>query len=791
MKRSTVPHALRLCLTLVLLQLSPALAGPSVQGRVTDTDSGHALPGVNVAIVELSRGTTSDMQGAFHFDDVPAGEYHLTISCIGYQSAERHLSVRTAAVQLDVELAANPIHLGEMLVRAERSFSAASSRAVRDFDLQVRPRASAHQMLQMAPGLIIAQHAGGGKAEQIFLRNFDADHGTDVAVTVDGMPVNMVSHGHGQGYADLHFLIPELVQELEVDKGPYFARHGNLATAGAIQFRTKSHLQQNLVRVEGGSFGTAQFTTLYQLPLADPDNTAYFAGNYYRSDGPVDTPQGLERLNVFAKIHTHLSEHSNLTLDVSGFSSAWDASGQVPQRALPDIGRWGSIDPFEGGTTGRQTLNLTYRARGQDGGDFTMRSFYNRYDFKLFSNFTFYLDDPVNGDMIEQIDDRALLGIDNRYSFHHAWGKLLAQSTLGGGLRSDNTDVALWKSPGRVRQQALADARVLERNLYLWGQEQIFLTDHLRLVVGLRGDYFSFNVEDRLEGQPGDLAHASGYAQQSILSPKASVVWSPASMLDLFVNAGSGFHSNDARNVILHRRAADLARAWRIAGVDEAEIRTRLQAQNIDPGHLDSGTLPRALGAELGTRLRLPGGINVGAAAWWLDLEEEFVYVGDGGVTERAGATRRLGLDLESRVQLLDWLWADLDATISGGRLKDEPGGADHIPLAPNLSSQGGLTMRHPSGTEGSLRFRHVGDRPANEVDSITAEGYTIVDLALTYNWRNYRLHAHIENLLDAVWNEAQFDTESRLFGEAEPVSELHFTPGNPRGARLGLSLLF
>lgn len=776
---------------LVLLGAAQVLAA-TLSGQVTDKDSAHPLPGANIAIMELDRATTTDMQGRYRLSRVPPGQYHLRISLVGYDAAERHLVVTAAdSLQLDIEIAANPIHLGEMLIRAERSFSAASSRAVRDFDLQMRPRVSAHQMLQMAPGLIIAQHAGGGKAEQIFLRNFDADHGTDVAVTVDGMPVNMVSHGHGQGYADLHFLIPELVEELEVDKGPYFARHGNLATAGAIRFRTKSHLQNNLIRVQGGSAGTAQFTTLYQLPLADPDNTAYFAGNYYRTDGPVDAPQGLQRVNVFAKIHTHLSEHSNLTLDVGGFSSAWNASGQIPARAIDSIGRWGSLDPLEGGTTGRQTLNLTYRARGQDGGDFTLRSYYNRYDFKLFSNFTFYLNDPVAGDMIEQTDDRALFGIDNEYSFHHAWGDVLAHSTLGGGLRSDNADVALWKSPARSRQQALVDARVLERNLYLWAQEQLLLTDQLRLILGLRGDYFTFSVEDHLERVEATLPHASGYAQQSILSPKASLVWSPLSTLDLYVNGGTGFHSNDARNVILDRRAADLARTWRTEGLGEADIHEQLQSRNLDPGHLDAGTLPRAIGAEFGTRVRLPGGLNVGAAAWWLDLEEEFVYVGDGGMTERSGATRRMGIDLETRARLLDWLWLDLDATLSTGQLTDEPDGADHIPLAPTLTSQGGLTMRRAAGTSGSLRFRHIGDRPANEVDSVTAWGYTVVDLSMSQDWHAWRVHVDIENLLDSSWNEAQFDTESRLRDETESVTELHLTPGNPRGARLGISLLF
>jgi outer membrane receptor protein involved in Fe transport len=774
-----------------LLVASLAHADAALEGVVTDGDSGLPLAGVNVGVAVLEAGTTTDAVGRYRLR-LPEGTHEVSFRLIGFETRVDTVRLSHGTRTLDVALGTAPIGLGETLVQAERTWSAASSRAVRTFDLQVRPRISAHQMLQMAPGLIIAQHAGGGKAEQIFLRNFDADHGTDVAVTVDGMPVNMVSHGHGQGYADLHFLIPELVESLDVDKGPYFARHGNLATAGAIAYRTKSYLEDNLIRLEGGSFGTQQFTALYELPLADPDNTAWFAGNWYTTDGPVDDPQNLERLNVFARVHSHLSERSALTVDMGGFSSAWDASGQIPMRAIESglIDRWGAIDPLEGGSTGRQTMNVTYRSSSEEG-DITTRFWAQNYDFKLFSNFTFYLEDPVRGDMIEQTDERTLMGVDNRFSRFHTVASLPAQTTLGGGLRADNADVALWKSPGRERQQVLVDSRVLERNLYLWGEQQLFLSDRWRLVLGLRGDYFTFNVEDRLEGQPADLPHASGYAQDALLSPKAGLVFSPTRHLDLFVNAGTGFHSNDARDVVLDRRAGTLARGWRAAGLTDAAIDDSLLARNIDPGHLDLGTLPRAVGAEVGTRLRMSHGVNLGAAAWWLDLDEEFVYVGDGGMTEPSGRTRRLGVDLEARARLTDWLWADADLTLSDGILRDEPSGADHIPLAPNLSSQGGLTARHDSGIEGSLRWRHVGDRPANEDDSVHAEGYTVLDLSAAWRVGRYRVHAQVENLLDTEWNEAQFDTESRLPGEAEPVSELHITPGNPIGLRLGVGYLF
>ena len=779
---------------LVVARPLTAQTEASLSGEVTDEATGEPLVGTTIRLVGTLLGDSTDMNGQFLLPIVPAGAYQVEISQIGYATFTDTVRVALKEqARLDVALTPSPLHMGEMLIHGERAFSAASSRAVRQFDLHIRPNRTAHQMLQLMPGLIIAQHAGGGKAEQIFLRGFDADHGTDVAISVDGVPVNMVSHGHGQGYADVHFLIPEVVESLDVKKGPYFAEFGNLATAGAIAYHTRDRLDNNAIHLEGGGFNTAQYTMLYQIPLAGPEQSAYFAGKYYRTDGPVKQPQGLERLNVFGKYHARLSDRSTLTLTTGGFSSAWDASGQIPQRAIEQglIDRWGAIDDLEGGTTGRQDVQVNFHVQGTDASDFDLQAYLVNYQFKLFSNFTFFLDDPERGDTIEQTDSRRVAGINSAYIFHHYWGPYLAHTTMGGGLRADNAAVALWKSPDRQRLAPLVEADVVERNLFLWIQEEISLTPRLQLVLGLRGDYFTFNVDDHLEGLPTDLPHASGFDQASILSPKASLVYSPIPALDLFANFGTGFHSNDARNNVIDARAAQIRRAMRRDGRSEPDVAAELAERNIDPGHLEEGTLPRAVGAETGLRTRLFDQLSLGAALWWMDLESEFVFVGDAGTTEASGKTRRVGLDLEARLQLCSWLWADADLNLSRGEAVDEPDGADKIPLAPNQTSTGGLTWRHPNGLEGSLRYRHIGDRPANEDGSITAEGYTVVDFSGAYQRGAWRLNLGVENALDAMWNEAQFDTESRLRDEEEPVSEIHFTPGNPLNMRLGVSLLF
>jgi len=696
----------------------------------------------------------------------------------------------------DSEVPTDLIQLEKILVKGDRAYSTASSKSIRQFDLNVRPMQTAQDMLQLAPGLVITQHAGGGKAEQIFLRGFDADHGTDVAISTDGIPVNMVSHGHGQGYADLHYIIPELVESIDLFKGPYFARHGNFSTAGSILFLTKDFIDENMMKIEGGEFNTQKITGLFQAPSGGDRQNAYFAAQFYNTDGPVESEQNFQRSNLFGKFHTYLNETNKLTFSVSSFSSAWDASGQIPQRAVDSglITRFGTIDDLEGGQTGRQNLNLTYMATGKNNSRFLIQPYFSRYNFKLFSNFTFFLDDPENGDMIEQTDDRTTLGLNTEYQFEQLINSMQLMTIFGGGFRSDDIAVSLWHSPNRRRLTQKVDSGIIERNLFLWMQEELIVNPKLRLQLGLRGDYFTFNVEDHLDvlsDETGTLPHASGYAQEVMLNPKFNMVYSPFSSTDVFLNFGTGFHSNDARDVVIERTISDLERGFSRQGLSDSHINERLAQLNFDREQSGIRTLPRAIGAEIGTRYRFWERLNIGIAAWFLELDEELVYVGDAGETEISGRSRRIGIDLEGRAQILSWLWIDTDVNVSRGKYVDEPADANDIPLAPRVTSTGGLTTNHPSGFGVSLRYRYIGDRPANEDDSVTAEGHTLLNLGLAYALGPFKYFVTVENLLDVDWNEAQFDTESRLANETESVSELHFTPGNPRNIQAGISYQF
>ena len=696
----------------------------------------------------------------------------------------------------DSESTDDVVQLEKILVKGDRAYSTASSKSIREFDLNIRPMQTAQDMLQLAPGLVVTQHAGGGKAEQIFLRGFDADHGTDVAISTDGIPVNMVSHGHGQGYADLHYVMPELVESIDLFKGPYFARHGNFSTAGSIMFRTKDYIDENTVKIQGGEFNTQKVTGLFQMPGSGEHQSTYFGTQFYNTDGPVESEQNFQRSNLFGKFHTHLNETNALTFSVNAFTSAWDASGQIPQRAVDSglITRFGSLDDLEGGQTGRQNLNFIYTAIGENNSQFFIQPYFSRYNFKLFSNFTFFLDTPENGDMIEQTDDRTLFGLNTEYQFNRSIRSMQSTTTFGGGFRADDIAVSLWHSPNRRRLTQRVDSGIIERNLFLWVQEELGVNSKLRLLLGLRGDYFTFNVEDHLDTLSDasiTLPHASGYAQKAMLNPKFNLVYSPLRSTDIFLNFGTGFHSNDARDVVIEQTISGLARVFSRQGLNDAQINERLAQLNFDPEHAGIRTLPRAIGAEIGTRHQLWNRLSIGIAGWWLALDEELVFVGDAGETEISGKSRRIGIDIEGRAQILSWLSVDTDVNLSSGKFVDEPSDANEIPLAPRVTSTGGLTAAHPSGFGANVRYRYIGDRPANEDSSVTAEGHTLVNVGLSYAFGPFKYFVTVENLFDVEWNEAQFDTESRLVGETSPVSEIHFTPGNPRNMQAGISYHF
>ena len=612
-------------------------------------------------------------------------------------------------------------------------------------DLNVTPVNSSQEVLRKVPGLFIGQHAGGGKAEQIFLRGFDVDHGTDVSISVDGMPVNMVSHAHGQGYSDLHFLIPETVQKIDFGKGAYYAKEGDFNTAGYVNFSTKDYLQESSVSFSVGQFNSLRTVGMFNLLGQNSSENAYVALEHIATDGPFESPQNFNRTNLFGKYVIFSPDNDKLIITASHFTSRWDASGQIPQREVDNgnISRFGAIDDTEGGETERTNFNVSFDKYLTDQTSLSTNVFYSHYAFELYSNFTFFLEDPVNGDQIKQKENRNIFGANAAISHTTFLGDTELMLTTGIKLRHDVVDdVELSRTLNRkttLERIQLGD--INQTNLGAFVNAE-FEFGKLKIAPALRLDYFKFLYNDALQ-----TSYETQSETEAILSPKLNFYYSASQNLQFFLKSGIGFHSNDTR-VVVANNGKDI--------------------------------LPKSYGLDVGTIWKPLPKLVFNSALWYLFLEQEFVYVGDAGIVEPSGKTERYGLDFGLRNQLTDWLFLDTDATVTNARSIEENDGEDYIPLAPDFTFVGGLSINNVNNFSGGLRLRYLDDRPANEDNSIVAEGYLVTDFNLNYTLKNTTFGIAIENLFDVEWNETQFATESRLQNESQPVEEIHFTPGTP-----------
>lgn len=641
--------------------------------------------------------------------------------------------------------------LEEIQVQEDLPVTASSSRTLRKKDLELRPIRRVGDLLEVTPGLTTIQHAGGGKANQYYLRGFDADHGTDIAFFVDQVPVNMVSHAHGQGYADFNFVIPELVDQVEVRKGPYFAQDGDLATAGAVNLVLKKRLKGNLLSFQAGRFQT--YRGLAVAGRSDEKKGFYIANEVYTTDGPFQNPENFFRYNFFARGFID-SEKWQAIFTGSSYKGVWNASGQIPLSLVQsgELSRLGTLDPSDGGESQRHQIyaQLNYKPDAKQNLNLLFYGAY--YDLDLFSNFTFFLNDPVNGDQIQQSDRRLLAGYQAVYSRNNDWGKVGFKTTLGQGLRFDRIHNALNHTTQRVLIEKNAENELFNLNPSFYVQEEIFPASWIRLVLGMRTDLLYFNSKDNLGKE------VEGSKTAWVFSPKASVIFTPKKEVELFLNFGRGFHSNDARGVL---RSKDPANPY-----------------------------AQATGGEIGIRTKLFDKLDLALAGWAIHLGSELVYVGDEGTTEAKGPTLRIGGEAEIRYSILQWLTADIDFTYSRGHFTNLPSGENAIPLAPRWTLSGGLTASRETGFYGAIRVRGISDRPANEDRSLTATGYVLVDLRAGYRFKKFQwtpnrpgglnFQLDVLNLLNANYRESQFDTTSRPYREGPEIRDIHFTPGYP-----------
>jgi TonB dependent receptor/CarboxypepD_reg-like domain/TonB-dependent Receptor Plug Domain len=728
----------------------------SISGTVYDEKTNLPMQGVNVQLTGLNKAILTNELGQFHFDNLIAAPYKVEFSYLGFKP-----QTITAIVQDDkktfvkILMSYQNIELAEIIVPSQRPHD---QQLISSLDIKLRSINNSQEVLRMVPGLFIGQHAGGGKAEQIFLRGYDLDHGTDIKLMVDGMPVNMVSHAHGQGYADLHFVIPELIQGVDFKKGSYNTEKGNLATAGWVDFRTKNSIEGSFLKVEGGQYNT--FRAVGGLDLLgqkgkQKNQSAYLASEYSYSDSYFDNPQNFKRVNVVGKFHGHLTANTNLTLTGSTFWSKWNHSGQIPDRAIESglTDFFGSVDPTEGGETSRTNFNAQLVTITPRNHVIKNQLFYSNYNFELYSNFTFFKEDSINGDQIRQEEKRNLFGYNGSYSTNTAVGNKDFITTFGIQYRQDMTHgTELSRTKDRViTTAALKLGNINEINAAIYADELIKISDKFTINAGIRLDYFHNKYDDLLNKQ-------SGTAEATVISPKLNFYYTFNPHIQLYLNTGKGFHSNDTRVVVPQ---------------DGLQI------------------LPPTYGSDLGVIYKPFPKLLINVASWYIFSQQEFVYVGDEGVVEPSGRSRRFGVDISVRYQLTKTLFADIDLNTATPRSLDAEAGKNYLPLAPTFTTVGGLSLKSPSGFSGSIRYRYIADRPANEDNSIVAKGYFVNDLQMNYTKGHYNVGLSIQNLFNVRWKETQFATESRLKGEAEPIAEIHFTPGTPFFGRISVTYSF
>ena len=617
------------------------------------------------------------------------------------------------------------------------------------------------EMLEAVPGLIVTQHSGEGKANQYFIRGFNIDHGTDLAITIDGMPVNMRTHGHGQGYADTNFMIPEIMRGLSFRKGPYFASEGDFSSAGAIHLDVADKLEKNFGQVEVGSFGHRRAVAGMSAP-AGLDGTVLVAMEAVAFDGPWERPDDLKKLNGVFR-YSNGSYANGFAITAMAYSGHWYATDQIPQRAVDSgaLDRFGTLDPTDGGASHRYSLSGRWHET-----DATTATRINAYvvksDLSLFNNFTYFLNDPVNGDQFRQTDDRLMAGLNaSRTFFGMLTPGIRSETTVGFQSRYDDIDVGLSNTRDRAHLSTVRQDSVQEGSIGVFAENTLRWTNWLRTTAGLRADFYATEVS-------GDRAANSGSESDAILNPKFGIVLGPWADTELYLNAGTGFHSNDARGTV--------------TTIDPVSLTA------VDP----SPFLVRSEGAEIGLRTQPASGITSTLAVFVLDFDSEIVFVGDAGTTEASRPSRRIGAEFTFDAKLTPWLTLDFDAAYTHARFREDDPGAPgrHIPGAVEGVVSAGLSFDNLDGWFGHVKVRYFGERPLIEDNSVRSNSSTPVSARIGYRFDNgfiVRLDGY--NLLDEETSQIDYFYESRLPGEpAGGVEDVHFHPMEPRSVRLSVT---
>ncbi|ANI90562.1 hypothetical protein A9P82_02220 [Arachidicoccus ginsenosidimutans] len=728
---------------------------PLEQATVTDNTSGMAVQ--------------TDARGKFILKAPSKQPIVITVAYVGYVQVFDTITEEQSVL---IELSKSGVQLRDITITASKS-PLYSTQILSTLDLNAHPAKTAQDLLRLVPGLFVAQHQGGGKAEGLALRGFDADHGTDLGIFVDGMPVNLPAHAHGQGYADLHFLIPELVGSYEWGKGTYYSNKGDYTTAGFVSYNTKDFLDQSFVKVEGGRFTTGRLSAAINLldsKAREKGQSLYVAGEaVYTNGGPfTNVPEHFKRYNFFGKFITPLGEKNTLTVETSTLWSKWNSAGEIPERAV-DSGyvdsRWGAFDTHQTGFTTR--TNAIVKLKSDLGSNliWNNEAFYSNYHLNLFTNFTANYFYPADGDEFRQFENRNLFGYHSTLSQTNYAGSTSFNTNYGVGFRTDLMNpLGLDHTKDGAFLENIERGIAHETNLYGFVDENIRNGNWL-FNVGLRYDYFNFYYLNQSTSSiaTGIFGGLDPHAHAGTVSPKINIEYTFNPAFQLYLKTGKGFHSNDVRVVIAQ------------------------QGKEI---------LPSAYGTDLGFNWKPTSRLFINTALWYLFLKSEFTYGSDlidqpGGPMEASGRTVRYGIDFSGRYQVLDWLYAGLNLNYAHPRSIDDPKGENYIPLAPTFTSTGELDFKFKNGLNGGISYRYMHDRAGNEDYSLTCQGYFVTDLAVNYTKKRYEIGLSVENLFNVKWDEIQREYESQFKGEAHPVDEMSYIPGVPFFPKLKFTLFF
>jgi hypothetical protein len=629
-------------------------------------------------------------------------------------------------------------------------------------DLRARPVTREGELLESVPGMIVTQHSGEGKANQYFVRGFNLDHGTDFQTSIEGMPLNMPTHGHGQGWTDLNFLTPELVEGIDYRLGVYHAELGDFGSAGGAEFHLVRRLERPFATVSAGANGLARLAAGGSARLGRGE--LLVGGEAKAYDGAYDLEEEVRKLSGIARYSWERGP-SRFSLLAMAYRNRWNSNDQVPLRAVESglISRLGQIDSTDGGRSHRFSVSGSWRRGGGTAAD-EVQLFGIHSDLDLYSNFTYFLDDPVRGDQFNQKDRRVIVGGSATRSrqlrvlgaAHLLRGGVQARADFIGGLE-------LHRTEARARHGTIRDDRARQTGTGVFVEAESRWRPWFRSVIGVRGDGYTFRVES-------DRAENSGRRAAGIVSPKASLVFTPSSAAEVYVSGGFGFHSNDARGTTIT--------------VDPV---SGDPARRVDP-------LVRSRGGEVGMRASVVGGLRSTISVWALKLDSELLFVGDAGATEPSTASRRRGVTFANFYRPLPQLSLDADVSLADARFEGVESGADRIPGALESVVAGGVAWtpaRH--GAFGALRVRYFGAYPLIEDNSVRARVSSLVNGDVGYLLRSgTRLQATVLNLLNGRADDIQYFYTSRLAGEpAEGVDDLHFHPVEPRQLRLSLQWAF